>query len=85
MRWVAYVGARSARTRRRVAAGEAHLVPRDGVVTFRRRVAVPVAGGMSGGLCAEFDLTPSGAGALAAFCRAEIARALDGQAGSPAR
>ncbi|MBM3634794.1 MAG: hypothetical protein FJW99_05845 [Actinobacteria bacterium] len=45
---------------RRIAAGETHPVPRDGVVAFCRRVTVPTAGPMSGGFCAEFDLTALG-------------------------
>jgi hypothetical protein len=68
MRWVAYGGSRNARTLRRVAAGKADLVLRDGVVTFRRRVALPVAGAMSGGFCAEFDLTALGIAEPAVRC-----------------
>ncbi|MFM9019057.1 MAG: hypothetical protein ACKORG_06385 [Actinomycetota bacterium] len=68
MRWVAYGGSRDSRTLRRIATGEAQLVPRDGVVTFRRRVAVPTAGPMSGGFCAEFDLAAPGVAKAAVTC-----------------
>ena len=68
MRWVAYGGSRDSRRLRRLAAGEATLTPRDGVVTFRRRVPVPVAGAMSGGFCAEFDLTALGIAEPAVRC-----------------
>ena len=68
MRWVAYGGSRDSRLLRRIAAGQATLTPRDGVVTFRRRVAVPVAGAMRGGFCAEFDLSALGIAQPAVRC-----------------
>ncbi|MBM3664178.1 MAG: hypothetical protein FJW92_00025 [Actinobacteria bacterium] len=68
LRWVAYGGSRESRTLRRIAHGQGQLVPRDGVVTFRRRVAVPTAGAMRGGFCAEFDLTALGVAEPAVTC-----------------
>ncbi len=60
MRWVAYGGSRESARLRRLGAGEVALVPRSGVVTFTRRVAVPTGGPMSGGFCAELDLAALG-------------------------
>lgn len=68
MRWVAYGGTRDATRLRRLAAGDAVLPVRSGVVTFQRRVRVPTAAPMSGGFCAQFDLTALGITEPATTC-----------------
>ena len=68
MRWVAYGGSRTTTRLRRLAGGQVTLTPVGGVVTFSRRVQVPTAGPMSGGFCAEFDLTALGIAEPARSC-----------------
>ena len=68
MQWVAYGGSRTTTRLRRLAGGQVTLTPVGGVVTFSRRVQVPTAGPMSGGFCAEFDLTALGIAEPARSC-----------------
>jgi len=66
--WVAYGGSRAERRLRRVAGGIQAVAVRGGVYAFTRRVAVPVAGPMSGGVCEAPDFAALGFGPASPAC-----------------
>jgi len=66
--WVAYGGSRAERRLRRVAGGTQAVAVRGGTYVFTRRVRVPAAGPMSGGVCEAPDFAALGFGPAPRAC-----------------